>query len=57
MQEHSEIGERILAKVEVTPKSRDCRHHHERVDGVGYPEGSLERFVLDSSLSPTRTTR
>jgi hypothetical protein len=30
MQRHSEIGERISAVV---------RHHHERVDGEGYPDG------------------
>jgi putative nucleotidyltransferase with HDIG domain len=40
MQTHSEIGERILAKVD---GYRDIalivRHHHERVDGHGYPSG------------------
>ena len=40
VQEHPVIGERILASVE------DCaevativRHHHERIDGAGYPDG------------------
>jgi putative nucleotidyltransferase with HDIG domain len=40
MQEHSAIGERILAKVEdYADIARAVRHHHERVDGQGYPDG------------------
>lgn len=40
MQEHSAIGERILAKVEdYADIARVVRHHHERVDGRGYPDG------------------
>ena len=40
MQEHSEIGERILSKVEdYADIARIVRHHHERVDGNGYPDG------------------
>jgi putative nucleotidyltransferase with HDIG domain len=40
MQEHSAIGERILAKVEdYADIARVVRHHHERVDGQGYPDG------------------
>ena len=40
MQEHSAIGERILAKVEdYADIARIVRHHHERVDGQGYPDG------------------
>jgi HD-GYP domain-containing protein (c-di-GMP phosphodiesterase class II) len=40
MQKHSEIGERILAKVEsYTEIASIVRHHHERVDGGGYPDG------------------
>jgi putative nucleotidyltransferase with HDIG domain len=42
MQEHSAIGERILAKVEDYAEiARIVRHHHERVDGQGYPDGLL----------------
>ncbi|HUY71006.1 MAG TPA: HD-GYP domain-containing protein [Gaiellaceae bacterium] len=42
MQRHSEIGERILAKVEsYTEIASIVRHHHERVDGGGYPDGIL----------------
>jgi putative nucleotidyltransferase with HDIG domain len=40
MQEHSAIGERILAHVgEYSEISTIVRHHHERVDGEGYPDG------------------
>jgi putative nucleotidyltransferase with HDIG domain len=39
MQEHPAIGERILAKVEdYSDIARIVRHHHERVDGHGYPD-------------------
>jgi len=40
MEKHSEIGEHILAKVEDYAEIADVvRHHHERVDGNGYPDG------------------
>jgi HD domain len=40
MQEHSAIGERILAYVaEYEEIATVVRHHHERVDGQGYPDG------------------
>src|SRR5215212_9130691 len=40
MQRHSTIGERILAKVETYGEvAQVVRHHHERVDGEGYPDG------------------
>jgi len=40
MERHSEIGERILAKVEDYAEiAAIVRHHHERVDGHGYPDG------------------
>jgi putative nucleotidyltransferase with HDIG domain len=40
MEQHSVIGERILAKVEDYREiARIVRHHHERVDGEGYPDG------------------
>jgi putative nucleotidyltransferase with HDIG domain len=39
MEEHSVIGERILAKVEDYAEiARIVRHHHERWDGQGYPD-------------------
>jgi len=40
MEEHSVIGERILSTVEAyTEIARIVRHHHERIDGFGYPDG------------------
>jgi putative nucleotidyltransferase with HDIG domain len=40
MEDHAAIGERILSKVEdYTEIARIVRHHHERVDGLGYPDG------------------
>ena len=40
MQEHSAIGERILANVDTYAEvAQIVRHHHERVDGTGYPDG------------------
>jgi HD-GYP domain-containing protein (c-di-GMP phosphodiesterase class II) len=40
MQRHSEIGERILANVATYAEIASVvRHHHERVDGGGYPDG------------------
>ncbi len=40
MERHSEIGERILSKVEDYAEiATVVRHHHERVDGLGYPDG------------------
>ena len=42
MEQHSEIGERILRQVENYSRNRTIvRHHHERVDGHGYPDGLL----------------
>jgi putative nucleotidyltransferase with HDIG domain len=40
MEEHPAIGERILAKVDNYAEiAKIVRHHHERVDGAGYPDG------------------
>jgi putative nucleotidyltransferase with HDIG domain len=42
MQTHSEIGERILAKVaDYSEIAEIVRHHHERVDGNGYPDSRV----------------
>src|SRR5439155_15282586 len=39
MEKHSEIGERILAKVDDYAEiAKIVRHHHERWDGEGYPD-------------------
>jgi putative nucleotidyltransferase with HDIG domain len=46
MQRHSEIGERILANVETYDEIASVvRHHHERIDGHGYPDG-----ITDSEI-------
>lgn len=40
MEQHSAIGERILANVEdYSEIAKIVRHHHERIDGQGYPDG------------------
>src|SRR4051794_25492360 len=39
MQRHSEIGESILERVETyADVALIVRHHHERIDGEGYPD-------------------
>jgi putative nucleotidyltransferase with HDIG domain len=52
MEEHSEIGEHILAKVDgYTEIASIVRHHHERVDGLGYPDGlAAEEIPLISRI-------
>lgn len=46
MQGHSEIGERILAKVDDYGSIAEIvRHHHERVDSHGYPDGLDEEEI------------
>jgi len=46
MEEHSAIGERILAKVDTYSEiARVVRHHHERVDGNGYPDGLIGEAI------------
>ena len=46
MQRHSEIGERILAKVDSYAEIASIvRHHHERVDGGGYPDGISDEEI------------
>jgi putative nucleotidyltransferase with HDIG domain len=40
MEEHAAIGERILANVDnYSEIATIVRHHHERIDGQGYPDG------------------
>ena len=46
MQEHSAIGERILAHVdEYSEIATIVRHHHERIDGQGYPDGLVDESI------------
>jgi putative nucleotidyltransferase with HDIG domain len=43
MEQHVVIGERILANVEDYAEIASIvRHHHERVDGTGYPDGLVK---------------
>jgi HD-GYP domain-containing protein (c-di-GMP phosphodiesterase class II) len=39
MREHAVIGERILHGAGMPLQAKWVRHHHERVDGTGYPDG------------------
>ena len=42
MEDHPEIGERILANVDDYAEiAKIVRHHHERIDGQGYPDGMV----------------
>jgi putative nucleotidyltransferase with HDIG domain len=52
MEEHSAIGERILSKVEDYAEiAKIVRHHHERMDGNGYPDGlSWEEIPIISRI-------
>ena len=52
MQLHSEIGERILANVDTYAEIASIvRHHHEQVDGRGYPDGlALDEIPLLSRI-------
>jgi putative nucleotidyltransferase with HDIG domain len=46
MQEHSAIGERILAHVaQYSEIATIVRHHHERIDGQGYPDGLADQEI------------
>jgi putative nucleotidyltransferase with HDIG domain len=56
MEKHPEYGEQLLRKVEVEDSDRIgliVRHHHERVDGAGYPDGlpDLEIPLLSKIIS------
>jgi putative nucleotidyltransferase with HDIG domain len=46
MEKHPVIGERILAKVDDYEEiAKIVRHHHERIDGQGYPDRLAEREI------------
>ena len=57
MQEHPAIGEAILKKVDLyADVALVVRHHHERIDGEGYPDRIAgEEIPLLRGLSPLRT--
>ncbi len=52
MERHSEISERILRKVsDYSEIAKIVRHHHERVDGQGYPDGlGVEEIPMVSRI-------
>ncbi|HEX5467714.1 MAG TPA: HD domain-containing phosphohydrolase [Gaiellaceae bacterium] len=52
MEEHPVIGERILSNVDgYSEIAKIVRHHHERVDGNGYPDGlTIEHAPLISRI-------
>jgi diguanylate cyclase (GGDEF)-like protein len=39
MKRHSTLGEEIVAAAGLSTEARWVRHHHERYDGTGYPDG------------------
>jgi putative nucleotidyltransferase with HDIG domain len=46
MEQHSTIGERILANVDdYSEIAAIVRHHHERVDGLGYPDRLVDSEI------------
>ena len=56
MEQHSAIGERILANVDDYAEiAAIVRHHHERMDGEGYPDAIVgETFRSSRGSSPSR---
>jgi HD-GYP domain-containing protein (c-di-GMP phosphodiesterase class II) len=51
MREHAVIGERILEASGLPDIAKWVRHHHERVDGQGYPDGLVgEAIPFESRL-------
>ena len=45
MREHAVIGERLLDGVGMPLQAKWVRHHHERVDGTGYPDGLTQDAI------------
>jgi HD-GYP domain-containing protein (c-di-GMP phosphodiesterase class II) len=51
MREHAVIGERMLEGAGMPLQAKWVRHHHERVDGLGYPDGLVgDAIPLESRL-------
>jgi len=51
MQRHPELGERIVRTAGLEEPARWILHHHERVDGDGYPSGlSGDEIPLESRI-------
>jgi HD-GYP domain-containing protein (c-di-GMP phosphodiesterase class II) len=45
MREHAVIGERLLDGAGMPLQAKWVRHHHERVDGQGYPDGLVGEAI------------
>jgi diguanylate cyclase (GGDEF)-like protein len=51
MKRHSILGEQIVAAADLPEEARWVRHHHERYDGNGYPDGLAgEAIPLQSRI-------
>jgi diguanylate cyclase (GGDEF)-like protein/putative nucleotidyltransferase with HDIG domain len=51
MKRHSVLGEQIVAAGDLPEEARWVRHHHERYDGHGYPDGLVgARIPLESRI-------
>jgi len=52
IQQHPEVGERIVGQVEFLRETKAfIRHHHERFDGLGYPDGlSGENIPVEARI-------
>jgi HD-GYP domain-containing protein (c-di-GMP phosphodiesterase class II) len=51
MHTHSEIGHNIISAAELKDEARWVLHHHERMDGTGYPHGLRgETIPLESRI-------
>ena len=51
LREHPDIGSRLLAGTPFSDLREWIRHHHERVDGTGYPDRlSEERIPLEAQI-------
>ena len=60
MKRHSLLGCDIVEAADMHDEARWVRHHHERFDGSGYPDGlpaRRSRSSRGSSSSPTRSRR
>jgi HD-GYP domain-containing protein (c-di-GMP phosphodiesterase class II) len=58
MKRHSLLGYDIVQAADMPVEARWVRHHHERVDGRGYPDGLAgEEIPLESRDHPRRRRR
>jgi diguanylate cyclase (GGDEF)-like protein/putative nucleotidyltransferase with HDIG domain len=51
MKSHTVLGERIVLAAELPVEAGWIRHHHERIDGTGYPDGlAAEEIPLEARI-------